>query len=189
MLNPRAWGLGSAGGPFMPLALLDPITIAATVATVAGSVVSAAGTIAGGKAAQKSAEFEAAQLDVRAKDEMASGQREADQLARKKELALSTLQTNAAASGFSATDPDALAKADEIARYGTLQEKTALYGGESRRSSMEAQAEGRRYEGEVAKIGSRYKAAATILGGAATIADRYAPRPRSSAEGSGLRYG
>ena len=119
----------------------------ALIAGLAGSAVSAVGTIASGQAAaeigqqqalisrqqgeaaQKAANFEAAQLEIQGKEEKALAQREMLQLRRQKRLTLSQLQGRAAASGFSATDPTSLALADEIERYGTYQEQLALYGG------------------------------------------------------------
>lgn len=135
-----------------------------------GSVVSAAGTLAAGKAQQQQAEYEAAQLDIKAKEEQAAAQQEAQQLRERKERAQSTLTARSAASGFSATDPTALALADEITRYGTLQEQMAQYGGKSRRRGYEAQAEGSRLSGRAAKAGARYSAMGTILGGITSMA-------------------
>lgn len=158
------------------------------IAGLAGSVVSAAGTVAAGKAAQQAAEYEAAQLDIKAKEEQAAAQREAEEKKRTKQLALSELQSKAAASGFTATDPTALALVDEITRYGTVQEQMAMYGGESRKAGLEAQAEGRRLEGRAAKAASKTSALATILGGIGTFAGKYGKTPASSGSGN-YRYG
>jgi hypothetical protein len=154
--------------------------VASTLATVAGTAISTMGTLASGKSAQQAANYEAAQLDLKGKEEMAQGQQEAEQYRRKKQLALSTLTNRAAASGFSATDPTSLNLSEDIAEYGELQEGMARYGGASRRAGLEAQAEGRRFEGQAAKQGSYYKAGATILGGISSIADKYAPRRASA---------
>jgi hypothetical protein len=153
--------------------LADPITTAMLVATVAGSVMEAGGTIAAGNAAKQQADYEAAQLDIRAKEDQAQGQQEAKQLREQKERALSSLTARSAASGFSATDPTSLALADEIERYGTLQEQMAQYGGKSRRTGTEAQATGARISGKAAKKGSKLSAAATILGGISSGLSKY----------------
>lgn len=167
----------------------------ALAATAASTVVSAIGTIASGNAEadlamktadarNKSAQFEARQLDIQAKDEFASGQREAQQLKRQKTLALSNLQAQGAASGFSATDPSNLAIADEIEKYGSVQEGMALYGGSARAQNLNLNAEARRFSGasEVSLASdyasNRRKAAkmsafGTILGGASTMASRF----------------
>lgn len=163
------------------------LPIIAAVATIAGSVVSASGTLAAGKAAQQSANYEAQQLDVEAKNKQAEAQIEAGEYKRKKDLALSNLQANAAASGFSATDPTSLALADEIARYGTFQEQLAQYGGTSTRAGLEAQAEGRRVSGKAARAGASYSAAGTILGGISSVAGKFPSTP--AATGGNYRYG
>lgn len=167
----------------------------ATIATLisagtamAGAAVSAQGTLAAGKAAQQAANYEAAQLDIKAKEEQAASQREALEHKRKKDMALSEVQSKSAASGFSATDPTALAIADEISRYGTMQEQMAMYGGESRRTGIEAQAAGRRMEGAAARQGAKYSAVGTILGGVSTMASKFAPKTYGSG-GAGGHYG
>lgn len=167
----------------------DPFTLLAlsAAATAVGTGISAYGTIATGNYQKKASEYTAKQMDVRAKDEQAAGQREAAEYGRKKDLALSRGQTLNASGGFTATDPTSLGIADEIAKYGTLQEQTALYGGEARRSATEAQAKGTRFEGDFGKYSSNIKAAATIANGGATIIDRFSPKPAST--GSSLRYG
>jgi hypothetical protein len=144
------------------------------VAGLAGSFIAARGTIAAGKAQQRALNYEAAQLDQEAKQKEAEAQVEAQQYQRKKELTLSNLQANAAASGFTATDPTALALADEISRYGTYQQQLAQYGGENQRAGLEAQAEGRRMTGRAAVTGARYSAAGTILGGISSLAGKFA---------------
>lgn len=162
------------------------LPLIATVASLAGTAVSAMGTIAAGKAKQQAAEYEAAQLDVKAKEERAASQRDMEELRRKKELTLSTLQANSAASGFSATDPTTLALADEISRYGTVQEQMAMYGGVSRSEGIEAQAAGRRMEGAAARKGAMYDAAGTILGGISKMGDKFSSPGTKT---SGYRYG
>lgn len=169
--------------------MAELMAVASVVATLAGAGITAAGTIAAGDSTEKIAEFEAKQLEAKGKEEQAAGQKEAREYRRKKELALSRNQTVAAASGFSATDPTALALQDEIARYGTYQEQMAQYGGESRRSGLEGQAAGRRYEGKAEKRASRFRAAGTILGTAGSLAGKYGGGTGGSSGGTSLRYG
>lgn len=160
----------------------------APLATIAGAGVTAAGTLAAGKSAQQAAEYEAAQLDIKAKEEQAAAQRDAEEYRRRKQFALSKLQTNAAASGFTATDPTALALADEIEQYGTYQQQMAQYGGTSRKAGLEAQAIGRRMEGRAARRGASYGAAGTILSGISSLA-RYNKPFQENSEKTSLRYG
>jgi hypothetical protein len=188
----------------------------------AGTVVSAAGTIASGQSANRigqmerdrlvaqgiatkqASDYEAAQLDIQANDEFASAQREAQQQGRQKRLALSRLQAVGAAGGFTATDPSSLALADEIEKYGTLQEQMSMYGGESRRSGLRAAAEGRRFSGDSAlasayasgdiaaaegrskRDASYMSAAGTIISSGSSMYEKYA---KSKPVTSGLRYG
>ena len=169
-------------------------TIAA-ITSMAATAVTAVGTIAAGQsqaeyyerqgaANKQAADFQAKQLDIKAKDEFASGQRDMLQMRRQKNMALSRLQAVGASSGFSATDPSNLAMADEISKYGTLQEMTALYGGENRGKDLKLSAAAKRFEGDttaslysdqasMTRTGSYYSAAGTVLGGASTMATRF----------------
>lgn len=149
------------------------LPLIATVASLAGTAVAAQGTIAAGKAPKQAADYEAAQLNIKGKEEMAAAQQEAEGYAHQKDQALSSLQAKSAASGFSATDPTSLAMADEIAKYGTLQEQMSMYGGESRKAGIDAQATARRMEGKAAMKGARLSAAGTIIGGVSGMATRF----------------
>jgi hypothetical protein len=168
-------------------AVLPSLETIGTIASVAGTAVTAAGTIAAGQNKDTMAKYEAQQLEAKGKEEQAASQREAAEYQRRKQLALSKLQTNSAAGGFTATDPTALALGDEIAKYGTTQEQMAAYGGASRRAGLEDQAAGSRLEGRAAKQGAMYSAAGTILGGITSMADRY--NPKRYASSSSYRYG
>lgn len=156
---------------------------------VVGSIVSAAGTMAAGRAQQQAAEYEAQQLEIKGKEERAAAQREGQEYERKTDLALSTLQARGASSGFSATDPTSLALADEITKYGTYQQQMAMYGGESRQVGAEAQAEARRMEGRAARQGARYAAIGTIIGGASSAFKTMSGSGGSAAAPATFRYG
>ena len=173
----------------------------ALIAGIASTAMTAVGTIAAGQAAKEQGElskrasdFEAKQLDIKAKEEKAAGQREMFELRREKDVALSRLQTVGAASGFTATDPTALALADEVAKYGTYREQLAMFGGTQRERDLELAAAGRRFEGEQARLlgsarqrSSYFDAGGTILGGLSTMATKYAKR--SSGSTAAYRYG
>ena len=182
----------------------------AAVATIASSVVSAVGTISAGNAQaealqqqavldRQAADFEAAQLEIRANEERAAAQIEGEQKRREKNLALSRLQALSASGGFSATDPTSLAVADEIERFGTFQEQVIQFGGEARQSGLRTRAQATRFRGaasanarlaeaDAAVTGSRFSAAGTILGGigsgASTFA-RFRPRTPTTSASSG----
>jgi hypothetical protein len=180
-----------------------------TIAGIAGTGLGAAGTIAAGRAEaasarrqgevqQRVAELTAQQLEDKGKDELAQAQRQAAQYRRQKNLALSTLTARSSAGGFTASDPTALAIADEITRYGTLQEQMAMYGGKAKQADAVNQAAMERISGQAAydagvasakaaKKGAYFSAGSTILGGISTLADRYGRR--STTSGSSYRYG
>jgi hypothetical protein len=152
----------------------------ALIATGVGALVSAAGTIAAGKAQQQAADYEAAQLDVQAKDERAAAQAQALDERRRQRLALSALTARSAASGFTATDPTTMKLAGDIAKYGEYRAQSAQYVGNSRAAGLNAQATGARLSGQAAVTGSYYGAAGTIIGGIGGMADTYARYSRPS---------
>lgn len=155
----------------------------ATIASLAGTAVSAIGTIAAGRDAQRQANYEAAQFDVRAKEERAQAQKESLDVARKRRLALSRLQAIAAASGFGASDPSVLDLLGETAKYGTFEEQMARYGGTSRAAGLRAEAEGRRMAGSARARQSYFNAAGTILGGVSSMFRKYGQGATSSVYG------
>ncbi len=184
-------GAAAAGGGGILAGQSDLATIAGAGVTAVGQIASgqaqAAQARESGRATAQAAEFEAAQLDIRAKEERAASIQEKNQIRRQKQLALSKGQARAAASGFEATDPTSLAKQDEIERFGTLQEQFALFGGESRASSLKLSAEARRFSGASALSAGNLSASAlnsagtfsaggTILGGVGSIFNRFSQR-------------
>lgn len=149
------------------------IPVITAVAGIAGTLVSAVGTIAAGNAQQEAANYQSAQLKIKAKEERAAGQREQQQMVKQRRLALSKLTAESAGSGFSATDPSSLDLTGEIARYGTYREKMAQYGAESRYQGLKSQAIAARQSGQAAATGARFDALGTILGGVSNTMARY----------------
>src|SRR4051812_33081523 len=96
--------------------VFDPVTM--TALTVASAALAAGGTIMGGQAAKKSADFTAAQEDQAAQESRAASQRDALEKGRQTGLVLSKLQARAAASGGGAADPGVLTIAGNIAGRG-----------------------------------------------------------------------
>lgn len=166
------------------VAAFDPLTLTSMALTGAGAAVSAAGTIAGGRAAQQSAlaqqqalEFRAQQEEAAAQEARATAGRTAQDKRREATLLQSKLQARAAASGGGADDPTVVNLAEDIAgsgEYGALME---MYKGESRARSLEDQAAGNRFSGGVALADGNTKrklanlsAFGTIIGGANSMA-------------------
>jgi hypothetical protein len=159
---------------FAPLA-----AVAAAGATVAGSAVSAMGTIAGGNAAadagiraQQSYEFKAKQEQMAAQEARAVAQRQALEEDRKATLLLSTLQARGAADGGNAADVGILNLAGNIAGRGKYDGLFKLYQGENRARGLDDSATASRMTGEAAfaegqakKQASRLSALGTVIGG------------------------
>lgn len=146
-----------------------------TALTIASTAVGAAGTIAAGQAAKRNSDFQAAQLDVRARQEKAAAQREAEDIRRRTQLALSRQQAVSAASGLGASDPTVQEIASETASFGAYQAATAQAGGDMRASNAYLQASGARASGSAALTGSYLSAGSTILGSVASnvFQDKY----------------
>lgn len=143
---------------------------------VVGTVVSAIGTIAAGAASAQAANYQAAQLDLKAKEERASSQREGFEIGRQKGLIQSRIQALSAASGGDAggafgSTIDALA--NDVEAGGEYRRLMADYGGQERAAGLRGQANAARYTGQAAQMGSFFSAAGTILGGASTFFDQY----------------
>jgi hypothetical protein len=121
-----------------------------------GTGLSTVGTIAGGVAEKNSADFEAQQMDMKAKEEVAASQRDA--LAKRKEGAVinSRAQALAAASGGGAgTDAPTIVKLmSDTAGEADYNAQTSMYGGYSRAAGLRDSAKGRRASGKASLLGS-----------------------------------
>ena len=121
-----------------------------------GALVSAGATVAGGVAEKRSADFEAQQLDMKAKEEAAASQREAAQSTKEAELAMSRQQALAASSGggAGADAPTIVKLMSDVAGQGELNKQSTLYGGQQRSAGLIDQAKGRRASGRASLLGS-----------------------------------
>lgn len=127
---------------------------------VLGSVLSGAGTIAAGAAEKQSADFEAAQMDMKAREEVAASQRDAIAKRKEGEILNSRAQALAAASGGGAgTDAPTIVKLmGQTAGEADYNAQTAMYGGYSRAAGLRDSAKARRMSGNASLLGS-------VLGG------------------------
>lgn len=144
-----------------------------SVMSLLGTAVSAAGTLAAGRAQQRQADYQAARDEVKAGEAKALRQRDARKIDRERRLALSRLQTLAAASGYTAGDPTSLKLAGETDAYGTYRRQLAQYGGDTQAADLNRSAIASRMRGEDAMTQARYGAAKTIIGGAKSLFRRY----------------
>jgi hypothetical protein len=118
----------------------------AAISGIAGTAVSAVGALQQGRAQAaaaeqqaRMAEFQRKQMEIKANEEFAASQRDAEQLARERDLGLSRMQARASASGAEATSADVQKLAEEMDRYGTFRQQMALYGGASRQQGLREQ--------------------------------------------------
>lgn len=140
---------------------------------VAGSALSAGGTILGSNAEAKALRREAAQLEVNAGLERASSQRRMIEEKRSATLANSRALALAAASGASADDPTIVNLMAGIEGEGEYRALTALYEGETQAQGMEDQARQNRVAAKATKKAGMIKAAGTILSAGSSIYDRF----------------
>lgn len=123
------------------------------------------GSIASGVAADNAAQFEAAQMEAKGKEEFAAAQREAQAKRREGALVNSRAQALAAASGAGAgTDAPTIVKLmSDTTGEAAYNASTVMYGGEQRKRGLFDSARGRRAEGRASLLGG-------ILGGVGQFA-------------------
>lgn len=121
-----------------------------------GSLLGAAGTVAAGAAEKQNQNYMAKQEDMKAKEEMASSQREAQQNRNEADLANSRAQALAASSGGGAgmDAPTIVKLMGDTAGQGELNARTTLYGGMERAAGLRDSAKGRRAAGKASFLGS-----------------------------------
>ena len=117
---------------------------------------SAAGTVASGVAANNNAKYEAQQMDMRAKEEVASSQRDAIAKRREGDLINSRAQALAAASGGGAGSdaPTIIKLMSQTTGESEYNAQTSMYGGQSRAAGLMDSAKGRRAQGKSTLLGS-----------------------------------
>jgi hypothetical protein len=145
--------------------MADPITLA----LVAGTALNAAGSIAGGAAADSAAKAEAMQMESNADQAYATGTRRSYQAGKDGEAFASDVVAAQVAAGGTSNDPQALrqrAKADAATEYNVLAE---LYQGKVNRQDLKRQAYTRRIEGKNAQRQGFMQGAGTALGGMASF--------------------
>lgn len=132
----------------------------------AGTAASAVGTIAAGSAERKNQNFIAKQEEMRANEELAASQREAQQNRNEAELAMSRQQALAASSGGGAGSeaPTIVRLMTDTAGQGELNASTAIYGGQQRAAGLRDSARGRRAAGKASFLGSVLGATGTAFG-------------------------
>jgi hypothetical protein len=143
------------------------------VLAVAGTALSAGGTIIGTQAEGRELNLQAGQLDAAAGRERASSQRSAMEERRQARLANSRALALAAASGGGADDPSVVNAMAGIEGEGEYRALTSLYNGEEAALGMEADAAARRRGAKSVKAAGLIKAGGTILNAGASLYGKY----------------
>lgn len=145
--------------------LMSALPMIATVVGLAGSALSAAGTVAAGAAEKRNQDFMAAQEVMRSKEETAAAQRDAIAKRREGAIVNSRAQALAAASGAGAgSDAPSIVKImGKTAGEAEYNAGTAMYGGYSRAAGLRDSAKGRRAAGKASLLGG-------VLGGFGSLA-------------------
>ena len=152
----------------------DPVTMM----LVGGTALNAVGSIQEGKAADKAAQFEAAQLEEQAKARYAQGTREAYESRRVGRIMESDARAAMAAGGGSTTDAGAIEQLGKISAESDYESLAALYEGETAAAGLKKKAWARRKEGRAARRAGRTRALSTVItGGAAAYASYNKPPP------------
>jgi hypothetical protein len=158
--------------PFIPYI----VAAAGTFMQMQGQQAAGRAEAARGRRLKQLGEFEAAQLEVNAGQELASSQRTAMEEERQARFAESRALAVAAASGGGASDPTVQKIISDISGMGAYRKSVALYEGEERARQMRLGAATRRMEGEAglqagaaAQRAYNIGAAGSLLSGAGRI--------------------
>ena len=160
--------------------MADPVTAGMAALSLAGSAVSAKGTLMGGKAAaiaganaRAASEFTALQQEQQAGEARQAAQIASQERRRQSRTALSTLRARAAADGGSATDAGALDLAGDIGERSEFASLLELAKGENTARGLEdaamttrMQGDAALWEGQQKRKGAGLAALGTLIGGA-----------------------
>lgn len=156
-------------------ATLLAVSIAGTAMTAMGTIAQGNAAKSQGQAAQMAADFEAKQREVVAGQERAAAQRNYLTEKKQADLVSSRALAVSAASGGGVMDPTVVNLLGDIESEGHYRALMELYGGEERARGQEHAAATRRYEGDMAyaagkaaQKNSRFQAAGQMLSGIAS---------------------
>lgn len=150
--------------------LVGPISLALTAAS---TVVGVLGAEQQASAAKAEGEFKAKQMEQRANEERAAGQRQMLDRRRKTEMAQSSLMARAAAASGDTTDTGILNLGAGIEREGEYQALTEFYKGENSARGYTDAAGAARASADAKATGYRLKGFGTLLEGGTSFADKY----------------
>lgn len=139
---------------------------------VAGSALSAGGTILGANSQAAEMRSQADQLDAQAGTTRASSQRQAIEEKRQADL-LKSKGLALAAAGGGADDPSVVNALANISGEGSYRAAAALYDGETQAQGYEAQAAADRRGAKSVKSAGAIKAVGTILNAGSSLYGKY----------------
>lgn len=154
--------------------------VLATVLKAGGEVVSGNAALTRGERSNAMDVWQAQQLEQNAGQAVAAGQAAAANQRIDTGYIVSQALARAAASGGGASDPTVINNIARIAQQGKYRENVAMYQGEERARAMGIQAQGKRYEGQLAASDAKkarnagyFSGLNTVLAGATTMAKKY----------------
>lgn len=152
------------------MAFLAPV---AAPLMVAGTLVSAFGSMNAGKSQQQAADYSAAVAQQDAEEATAAGTSNVAQTYRKTQLALESNTARAAASGVNPGFGSPVTNAGNIAKWGTYNQLMDMYNAKSQAQGLNTQAQADIYGGQQAADAGMWNAAGSIIGGATSLAAKY----------------
>lgn len=174
--------------PLAP-AVLGAMSMAGTAISAVGTLAAGGAAAAAGEAQKNAAYYQAQQQELAAKEAMASGQRSMFEKQREATYIQSKLQSRAAASGGSASDAGTINLAGNVAQRGEYEALAEMYKGENRARGLEDAAIASRMtgdalaEGEARRTASYLSAGGSLLQGAANAYQIYRYPELRSASG------
>lgn len=152
-----------------------------TVAGLAGTALTAVGTIASGRQAEKAAEYEAQQLEMRANETRAASQREAAAQYRQGEIMASQQAAGIAGSGGDLSDASVIDLMGDTAAEVDLARRTTLYRGENQARGLQDAAQNTLISGQNARTNSYIGAGTQLFSGISNMYTRFgAPQRKTS---------
>lgn len=145
----------------------------ATVAMIAGTVMSATGSVGAGNAAKKSADDEADQLNRRAIARRGEATAMAGEERRQARLKVSRARAVGAASGASLDDPTFVNLTADLEAEGEYGALTRMYEGHEEAAGIDEGAAARRREGKAMAKAGRTRAITTALMGGESLMTKY----------------
>lgn len=156
----------------------------AGLASAAGTVVSAMGSIQAGKDAQEKAEYEAEVQEMQADEAVAGSQRDAASRNREGQLLLSQARAAAAASG-GVSDPSVIDAMGGIAEQTAYNREAEIFKGEQQSRGYNDAAAVSRVDGARARAAGTMGAIGTIFGGVSSMYSRFGQQARVTTPAAG----